>query len=82
MNFSVLATAGDVQIHCGDTTAFSPQTLLVQSDNPAANALILGSWITIPAGCKTAGGVYVRVGMLNGNGTEDPAFRVLKIQVR
>lgn len=55
-NFSAAAVAGDMQIHCADTTAFSPQTLLYQLDNPAANALVVGTWTVLPAGCKTVGG--------------------------
>jgi hypothetical protein len=81
-NFSAAAVAGDLQIHCADTTAFSPQTLLYQLDNPAANALVVGAWTTLPAGCKTSGGVFVRAGMLNGNTTEDPAARRIQVQVR
>jgi len=81
-NFSVAAVTGDLQIHCADTTAFSPQTLLYQLDNPAANALVVGAWTTLPAGCKTAGGVFIRAGMINGNTTEDPAARRIQIQVR
>ena len=81
-NFTAAAVSGDAQIHCADLSNFVGQTLLHQFDNPTNNTLLLGAWTAIPAGCKTSGGVYLRVGMLNGNGTEDPAFRWLKIQVR
>jgi hypothetical protein len=82
-NSSAVAVTGDIQIHCADAATFSSQTLLLQQDNPTtANTLTLGAWTPIPAGCKTAGGVYVRIGMVNGNTTEDPALRVARLQVR
>ena len=81
-NLSAAASTGDFQIECADATSFASITDLLQWDNPAANTLIEGAWTTIPAGCKTSGGVYVRVVGINGNGTEDPAYRFIKLQVR
>ena len=81
-NLSAAATSGDFQIECADATSFASITDLLQWDNPTNNTLIEGAWTTIPAGCKTAGGVYLRVVGINGNGTEDPAYRFIKLQVR
>jgi len=80
--YNVAATTGDFQIHCSDTSNFSTQTLMTQVDNPAVNTFTVEAWTAIPSACKTAGGVYVRFGMLNGNGTEDPQARRVQIQVR
>lgn len=79
---SAAAVAGDIAIQCDTDSAFGSTTSLGTLDNPT-NALVVGSWTAIPAGeCKTAGGQYVRAGMLNGNGTEDPAVRFIRLQVR
>jgi hypothetical protein len=80
-NWSVAAVSGDFKVQCSDDTSFGSPTDMLQWDNPAANTLIAGTFAAIPAGCKTAGGVYVRVVGINGNGTEDPAARFIKIQV-
>jgi predicted RecA/RadA family phage recombinase len=80
--YNVAASTGDFRIHCSDTSNFSSETLMVQVDNPAVNTFTVEAWTTIPSACKTAGGVYVRFGMLNGNGTEDPQVRRIQIQVR
>jgi hypothetical protein len=79
---SVAAVAADLQIHCDADAAFGSQALLYQLDNPGAT-LFVGAWTAIPANeCDTAGGVYLRVGMTNGNTTEDPAVRTIRLQVR
>jgi hypothetical protein len=80
--YNVAASTGDFRIHCSDTSNFSSETLMIQVDNPAVNTFTVEAWTTIPSACKTAGGVYVRFGMLNGNGTEDPQARRIQIQVR
>ena len=80
--FSAAAVSGDFQIECADATSFASITDLLQWDNPAANVLTEGTWTTIPAGCKTSGGVYIRVVGINGNGSEDPLAQKILLQVR
>lgn len=81
-NLSAAAVTSDYQFECAPTTGFAAITDLLQWDNPTNNTLIEGTWTAIPVGCKTAGGVYVRVVAISGNGTEDPAYRFIKLQVR
>lgn len=79
---SVAATTGDIVIQCDADAAFGSVTNLGSIDNPGTS-LNLGAWTAIPAGeCKTTGGQYIRAGMANGNGTEDPAIRWIRLQVR
>ena len=77
---SVAAVAGDVKLQYSTASNWASPVDLIQSDNPGANVLIESAWTTIPVGAKAD--VYLRVGMLNGNGTEDPAIRWFKMQVR
>jgi hypothetical protein len=79
--WSVAAVAADFQIHCDTDANFGSQALLYQLDNPTGAGV--GAWTAIPANeCDTAGGVYLRAGMTNGNTTEDPAVRTIRLQVR
>lgn len=77
---SVAATTGDLKLQYSTSSGWGSPVDLIQSDNPAANVLIETAWTAIPAGAKAD--VYLRIGMLNGNGTEDPAVRWAKLQVR
>ena len=77
---SVAAVAGDVKLQYSTASNWASPVDLIQSDNPGANVLIESAWTTIPVGAKAD--VYLRVGMLNGNGSEDPAIRWFRLQVR
>jgi len=83
-NFLVAASTGDLTFVCSNDTAFAltATTQLAIVLNPAAGNTTIGPWTTIPAGCKTSGGVYTRLQMANGNGTEDPSLRYFRLQVR
>lgn len=81
-NLSVAAVAGDIRMDCDADSAFGSPATLGTLDNPTATFNV-GAWTAIPAGeCKTSGGQYMRAGMVNGNGTEDPAVRFIRLQVR
>ena len=84
VNFNVATITADAQIHCSDDNTFGTETLLLQFDGPhAVNTLAVGAWVAIPANCKTAGGVYIRLGLIDGSGAaEDPALRKVTLQVR
>lgn len=77
---TVAATTGDVKLQYATTSNFASPVDLIQNDNPGANTFIESAWTTIPAGAKAD--VYFRVGMLNGNTTEDPNIRQYRLQVR
>jgi hypothetical protein len=77
---SVAAVAGDVKLQYATAPNFASPVDLIQNDNPGANALIESAWTPLPAGAR--GDVYVRVGMLNGNTTEDPGIRWYRFQVK
>lgn len=77
---SVAAVAGDVKLQYSTASNWASPVDLIQSDNPGANVLIESAWTTLPVGAKAD--VYLRVGMLNGNGSEDPAIRWFRLQVR
>lgn len=82
VQMSVAAVAADIVIECDTDGAFGTPTTLGTLDNPTTTFTV-GAWTTIPAGeCKTTGGQYLRAGMANGNGTEDPAVRVIRLQVK
>jgi len=80
--WSAAAVAADFQIHCDVDAAFGSQALLYQLDNPGA-VMVVGNWTAVPANeCDTSGGIFIRAGMTNGNTTEDPAVRFIRLQVR
>jgi len=82
VNYSVAAVTGDVEVQCDSTYSFATPTTLGTLDNPAIDGTA-GAWTAIPANeCSTVGGVWIRVGMVNGNGTEDPTARAIRLQVR
>lgn len=79
---SVAAVTGDIEIQCDADVAFGSAAVLGQQTNPTTT-LTAGAWTAIPAGeCLTVGGVFVRAGMINGNTTEDPAVRFIRLQLR
>lgn len=81
-NVSVAASTGDIVIQCDADAALGSPTTLGTLDNPTTGFPV-GTWTAIPAGeCKTTGGQYMRAGMANGNTTEDPAVRFIRLQVR
>jgi hypothetical protein len=77
---SVAAVAGDVKLQYSTTSNFAVPVDLIQNDNPGANTLIESAWTNLPAGARAD--VYVRVGMVNGNTTEDPGIRWYRFQVK
>lgn len=80
---STAAVAGDIRIDCDTDAAFGSPTTLGTLDNPTVS-LNISTWAAIPItgdNCKTAG-IYFRAGMVNGNTTEDPAVRFIRLQVR
>lgn len=77
---SVAAVAGDVKLQYSTASNWASPVDLIQSDNPGVNALIESAWTPIPAGAKAD--VYLRIGMINGNGSEDPGVRWFKMQVK
>jgi hypothetical protein len=86
------ATTGDVVVQCDTVVNFAATpTTLGQVDNPGANAMTCStsatcsgsSWAAIGAGeCLTAGGIFLRAGMANGNTTEDPVLRRVLLELR
>ena len=82
VQLSVAAVAADIEIQCDADSAFGSPAVLGQITNPTTTFTV-GAWTTIPAGeCATVDGQYLRAGMINGNGTEDPAVRFIRLQVK
>jgi hypothetical protein len=76
---SVAAVTGDVKVQYATTANYASPVDLVTVLNPTAtNVMWESPWTPV----NELGDVYVRVGMLAGNGTEDPSIRFLKLQVR
>lgn len=82
VQMAVAAVAADVEIQCDTSSTFASPTVLGQITNPTTTFTV-GAWTTIPAGeCKTTDGQYMRAGMINGNGVEDPSVRLIRLQVK
>ena len=80
---STAAVTGDLIVQCDDDPNFGSATTLAQSDNPGTG-LIIGTWTAV-TDCGTpsaAGDFTIRAAMVNGDTTEDPAARMVRVQFR
>lgn len=82
VNLSVAAVSGGVVVQCDTDQEFGSPTTLMSLGAPGSG-VAYGAWSVLPDNeCKTVGGVYLRLGMANGNGTESPQIRFVKLHLR
>jgi hypothetical protein len=65
----------------GNPTSWSTTNIYVPVST-SDNQHLTGAWVPIPVGIKTVGVVMVRIVVTNGNGSEAPAFKTIRLLAR
>ncbi len=84
IQMNVAVVTGDVTVQCDTDSAFGSPTLLLQHSIGTGTASQDTGWYDIAVGgeCSTAAGVWVRAGLDEGNGSEDPRIAFARLHVR
>jgi hypothetical protein len=84
VQMSVTVATGDIRVQCDTDSAFGSPTTLISHSIGTGTATQFTGWYDMTVGdeCTTAAGVYLRFGLLNGDGAEDPRIAFARLQLR